>query len=245
MKTRRSSVKNKDIISDMPQNIIDTILTKLPIRDAVRTSILSTKWRFQWSTMTQLVFDENCVPPPFTPEKLNNFMMPCLFLHQGPIHKFKLTTTFLVESPGIDQCLRFLSRKNMKELDLCVDMEALNLDESPLLSAPSPMFSCQQITSLTLGWYIVVPPSNFRGFPCLKYLNLYCCTVTLKVIENLISGCPLLETFEFTNHDELALTLKAPNLKHLNLEGTFKDVNLKHTPLLTDLSIELFSEVMC
>ncbi|KAK1375078.1 hypothetical protein POM88_031271 [Heracleum sosnowskyi] len=150
MKKRRLSGKKKDIISDMPQSLIDTILMKLPIRDAVRTSILSTKWRFQWATMTQLVFDENCVPAPFTPQKLTNFVMACLFLHDGPIHKFKLFT------------------------------------------------------------------------PCI--------------------GCPLLESFEFSNDDQLALTVDAPNLKHLTVNGTFKDLYLKHTPLLAAITVDFFSE---
>ncbi|KAL8227664.1 hypothetical protein R6Q57_015248 [Mikania cordata] len=36
---------NSDIISTLPQNTIETILTHMPIRDALRTSILSKKWR--------------------------------------------------------------------------------------------------------------------------------------------------------------------------------------------------------
>ncbi|KAF5727782.1 hypothetical protein HS088_TW22G01479 [Tripterygium wilfordii] len=52
---RASCPSASDIISDLPGNIIDNILTCLPIRDAVRTSILSRKWRFKWLDLSQLV----------------------------------------------------------------------------------------------------------------------------------------------------------------------------------------------
>ncbi|KAK4371095.1 hypothetical protein RND71_010570 [Anisodus tanguticus] len=46
---------DKDLISDLPQSIIET---KVPLLDAVRTSILSRKWRYEWATITQLVFND-------------------------------------------------------------------------------------------------------------------------------------------------------------------------------------------
>lgn len=68
----------KDFISDLSQSIIEKVLTELPIRDAVRTSILSKHWRYQWTTMTQLVFDEKCVSysddRQVTDRKLVNFI---------------------------------------------------------------------------------------------------------------------------------------------------------------------------
>ncbi|KAL1829862.1 hypothetical protein DCAR_0209248 [Daucus carota subsp. sativus] len=236
--------ENRDIISDLPQSLIGDILTKLPIRDAVRTSILSSRWRYQWTNMTELVFNSKCVNRPYTLDKLVNCMMPCLLLHDGHIHKFKLCIPPMGNSPGIDQCLLFLSRRGIKELDLRVDIE--------VLGPPAPgerqlvhtaIFSCQQLTRLTLCGLVVQPPPNCRGFPCLKHLSLDLCTVTLEVIENLISGSPFLESFEIDyNDDQLALTVNAPNLKHLTMAGTFRDVYLEHTPLLVVVSVNFISQ---
>ncbi|XP_058183590.1 uncharacterized protein LOC131301366 isoform X3 [Rhododendron vialii] len=39
-----SHFEGKDIISDLPRNIIESILQRMPVRDAARTSILSSKW---------------------------------------------------------------------------------------------------------------------------------------------------------------------------------------------------------
>lgn len=233
----------KDFISNLPHGIIEIILTKLPIRDAVRTSVLSTKWRFQWATMTQLVFDKNCVCVPhggtFNEQKLFNFMLGCLFLHDGPINKFRLSTPCMDKYPEMDQCLLFLSRKNIKELVLEIDA----LD--PMLPTASAIFSCQQLTSLTLRGFEFEPPLTFRGFPCLKYLKLDFNIVTREVVENLISGCPLLEKLEFINYEYLTFTLRVPNLKHLVLEGNFKHIYLEHAPLLVAMSIEIDTEVRC
>ncbi|XP_043717632.1 F-box/FBD/LRR-repeat protein At1g13570-like [Telopea speciosissima] len=44
-------------ISDMPPNIIENILSRLSIMEAVRTCILSKKWRYNWVTLPQLIFD--------------------------------------------------------------------------------------------------------------------------------------------------------------------------------------------
>ncbi|XP_071704846.1 F-box/FBD/LRR-repeat protein At1g13570-like [Rutidosis leptorrhynchoides] len=55
MKPKRSSL---DIISGLPQNILETILCLVPIRDAVRSSILSKKWRYNWNKIPKLVFNE-------------------------------------------------------------------------------------------------------------------------------------------------------------------------------------------
>ncbi|XP_058192017.1 F-box/FBD/LRR-repeat protein At1g13570-like [Rhododendron vialii] len=49
---------NSDIISLVPGNIRENIIMCLPIQDAVRTSLLSRKWRYVWSKLPQLVFDD-------------------------------------------------------------------------------------------------------------------------------------------------------------------------------------------
>lgn len=113
------------------------------------------------------------------------------FLHNGPIKKFSLSTSYWDKYPEMDQCLLFLSRKGIKELVLDIDL--LN----PLLPAPSAIFFCQQLISLTLCGFELKLPRTFQGFPCLKYLNLEFDAVSTEVVENLISGCPLLEKWSF------------------------------------------------
>lgn len=48
-----------DRVSDLPLDLIACILGKMPIREAVRTSVLTKKWRFYYYYIPQLVFDDH------------------------------------------------------------------------------------------------------------------------------------------------------------------------------------------
>ncbi|KAL1804194.1 hypothetical protein ACET3Z_032841 [Daucus carota] len=238
--SRLTKFSSKDIISDLPRSINDLILTKLPIRDAVRTSILSSKWRYQWRTMTELVFDDKSLclrdDKNVAEKEFVDFIMRFLMLHNAPIQKFKLSASYLKKSTDIYQWLLVISRKDIKELVLNVPGHKWKWDY-PGLSIPRIIFTFQKLNRLMLSAFTVKPPVEFQGYPCLKYLELHGVTITLKVIENLISGCPLLEMFKFCNMDKLSLTIRAPNLKHLIVEGNFEDLYLEDTPLVVAISI--------
>lgn len=226
-----------DLISDLPQSIIESILTRLPIRDAVRTSILSSKWRYKWASITQLVFDEKCVPfcsdQDFDEKSLIEFITRALFLHEGPIHKFQLTTSYLQSCPDIDQWILFLSRNDIKEL-------VLELGEGDWFRVPASLFCCKKLTHLELFRCELDPPPSFKGFLFMKNLTLHQVSVYPDVIENLITSCPLLENLSLSYFDSLALNINAPNLKYLFLEGEFRDINLENAPLLSSMSVAMY-----
>ncbi|EYU28924.1 hypothetical protein MIMGU_mgv1a006986mg [Erythranthe guttata] len=227
----------RDLISELPQGIIETILTKLPIGDAVRTSVLSTRWRNKWALLTHLVFNDRSAIQFHDITALQhiivNFVTRFLFLHDGPIHKFSLCTSYLQSSPDIDQWLLFISRKDVKEL-------ILELGEGEWFRAPSSVFSCKNLTRLELVRCELDPPPNFKGFLFLKYLSLQQVLIPPDDVERLISSCPLLESLTLSYFDSLELTVRAPNLKYLILEGEFKDLCLANTPLLVAISVAMY-----
>ncbi|KAI3516805.1 hypothetical protein L1887_15849 [Cichorium endivia] len=227
----------EDYISDQPQSIIEIILTKLPLKDAVRTSILSSKWRYKWATLTHLEFDDKCVSGThdrsLAEVNLVKFISRFLFLHDGPINRFSLSTSYLQSSPDVDQWLLFLSRKDVKEL-------ILELGEGEWFRAPSCLFSNKKLVRLELVRCELDLPLSFKGFPNLKHLNLQQVLIAPDAVENLISGCPLLESLTLSYFDSLELTIRAPNLKFLILEGEFKDICLKNTPKLVAISVAMY-----
>lgn len=83
------SALDPDIISNLPLNVLEHILMCLPIRDAVRTGILSSKWRYKWVSIPELVFDDSCVPISSSitarKSKFVTFVDRVLLLHKGPI----------------------------------------------------------------------------------------------------------------------------------------------------------------
>ncbi|KAK4764460.1 hypothetical protein SAY87_013898 [Trapa incisa] len=228
---------DEDRISDLPHSIVESILTRLPIREAVKTSILSRAWRYKWAMLTQLVFDDDCayLPGELGPPKdtLVKFVTRCLFLHQGPIHSYKLSTSFLLNAPDIDQWILFLSRKDVKEL-------ILELGEGEWFRIPSCLFSCSKLTHLELCNCELDPPPTFKGFTNLRTLILHQVIVAADAIESIISSCPLLENLSLSYFDSLAITISAPNLKYLRLEGEFKDIFLQNTPALVAISVAMY-----
>ncbi|KAL8142274.1 hypothetical protein V2J09_015306 [Rumex salicifolius] len=227
-----------DLLSDLPLSIVESILTLLPIRDAIRTSILSSKWRYRWASLPQLVFDESCVNPSsekaIAENNLKNFITHVLLLHTGPIHKFKLSTSYLQSCPSdIDQWLLFLSRNDIREL--CLD-----LGETHWFHMPSCIFSCKKLTHLELFRCELDPSPTFKGFVSLKTLILQDVLVPSDAIESLFANCPLLENFTWSYFESLEISINAPNLKSLCLEGEFKEVSLEYTPLLAEMAVTVY-----
>ncbi|KAI3516801.1 hypothetical protein L1887_15845 [Cichorium endivia] len=59
-------------------------------------------------------------------------------------------------------------------------------------------------------------------------------------IQNLISGSPLLESLNLSYYNVLELTIRAPNLKFLNLEGVIKYISLENTPKLVAITVAMY-----
>ncbi|KAJ0631833.1 putative F-box-like domain superfamily protein [Helianthus annuus] len=55
---RLSKAKRLDRITTLPQTIIETIISLLPFEEAARTSILSKEWRYKWTTIPKVEFED-------------------------------------------------------------------------------------------------------------------------------------------------------------------------------------------
>jgi hypothetical protein len=87
---------------------------------------------------------------------------------------------------------------------------------------------------------LLKPPSTFKGFSSLKSLRFENVTLAQDVFENLIVCCPLLERLTLIQYTSFShLKIDAPNLRFLDVSGSFQDVNLVNTPNLVDVSIGL------
>ncbi|XP_062025214.1 F-box/FBD/LRR-repeat protein At1g13570-like isoform X1 [Rosa rugosa] len=211
-----------DKISNLPSDVIDIILEHLSIKEAVRTSILSTKWRYKSAMLQNLTFDEQCVSTQ-NPLTFANIVDQVLLLHIGPIRKFKLSHRDLLATADIDRWVFHLSRSSIKHL-------ILELGNGQRYNLPSCLFSCEDIICLRLRNCILKLPSTFNGFKSLKRLNIERVTLTQNVFEDVIVHCPMLEGLILKNCNGFThLNIDAPTLKFLVIEGDFEDVNLRNT----------------
>ncbi|XP_071735694.1 F-box/FBD/LRR-repeat protein At1g13570-like [Rutidosis leptorrhynchoides] len=199
MKTQRLS---SDRIGSLPQNIIDTILSLMPIRDALRTSILSKRWRYSWTTMPKLVFDHNLVRAisaggkRLVKYKLVNAIFHVLLIHRGPTTlNFELDVNKLGMTTEFDQIILSLSSKiNVKDLIINTSNTFYKL--------PTSFFLLQGLESLELTACEFQPPVKFNGFNKLRNMHFENVMVSAEELQHFLSSCPLLEELVLIAHEE-------------------------------------------
>ncbi|XP_071703682.1 F-box/FBD/LRR-repeat protein At1g13570-like [Rutidosis leptorrhynchoides] len=186
---------SSDIISGVPQYIIEAILCMVPIRDAVRTSILSKRWRYSWNRIPKLVVNEEDMFDEMKELtgrcKLFYAIHQVLLMHQGSILELSLSIDADNKCVEIDQIITYLSRKNtVKKLTL-----ELNGYKLPL-----SFFSLHQLTSLYLQHCnLDHQPTTINGFGCLESINLINLVISKELIIHLVSKSPLLKSFAMVN----------------------------------------------
>ncbi|XP_076927941.1 F-box/FBD/LRR-repeat protein At1g80470-like [Bidens hawaiensis] len=168
---KASKIAPKDFISNMPDNVITHILDRLPIQDAVRTSILARNWRCKGTMLSQLVLDEDFFKYILENEGEQNYgrtISRLLFHINGAITKLVL---YIEERCKLDvediNRILLLSKHRMREL-------TLRKVDGPPLKLPTHFFSCLELKHLKLERCCLDPPSSFHGFPNLSRLKLFC-----------------------------------------------------------------------
>lgn len=182
-KTRRLD-HGADRISNLPRVIIDVILARLSVRDATRTSILSTTWRNIWGTHPNLIFDDNFFSQlvSYKDKRAQLFeavktINEILLLHSGPVSNFLL---FIPPDLPLHECIETdFWIKNISNNGVR-DFKLLNAQEIPY-TMPSYLFSCLELNDLTLGYCILKPPLRFGGFSNLESVRLMNVIITVDI----------------------------------------------------------------
>ncbi|CAI9269019.1 unnamed protein product [Lactuca saligna] len=232
----------EDRISNLPEHLIDLILERVPLEEAVRTSILSKNWRYRWTKMGALAFDEQFFNKYSKNGAFgrNGFIMiiyKVLILHKGHISKFLLDipniNMFLDSFEEVDQWMLLLSRNGVKELILTNSSQSYKL--------PSNVFSCLELRKLELENCFFKPPDEFEGFVNLNDLEL--CNVdfgaNLRGTEINLPQLKELSLFRCTN--VYNFNIKATKLKNLIVFESPDSMvlHILHNPCLAKVSYDL------
>ncbi|KAJ4748250.1 F-box/FBD/LRR protein [Rhynchospora pubera] len=217
-----------DIMCNLPECIKHKILVYLPIKEAVRTSILSKDWRHTWTAIPDLVIDCN-IDPTFNQnngdkeesmiEKLVNQLFSC---HEGNLHKFRVSglkhRMFCTSS-----WMRILSQKHISELILeaCPDHQYIYITVADIKL-------CLKLRVLVLSSCHFYLPTKFDGFKLLHTIEIRNCCLSDKGITDLVSFCPLLEklSFELLSYDEQIIIIDSLSLRELTIYGKFAELSL-------------------
>lgn len=229
-KRRKSCSRNEDRISRLPDTILCHILSFLSTRVAVKTSVLSHRWKNVWASVSNLDLDEEeyhldyvfgTLPLPirYDRDRFAQFVnRVLLFRCPGNIHRFRLVTTRMDDVSLIYAWISTAIRRSVVELDLTVGTPT-----SPHFEIPRSLFLCSTLKSLKL-WLrrdisAITPRSNC--FPCLKFLHVTLLYPDSESMENLFSSFPVLEDLiidgDLEDASAFNLDIFAPKLKRLQI----------------------------
>ncbi|KAH6769738.1 hypothetical protein C2S52_014541 [Perilla frutescens var. hirtella] len=238
-KTRRS----RDRLSELPDSLIFHIFWFLPMRDVVRTTILSKRWENLWITTTCLKFDGSELY--FENDKVRNFVNRALLYWRG-IKILKLKIDFCSHPDGsffsdFDLWVRFAVDKNVEEL--YVHRVKTSPDQ---YLVPQYLYSCSSVKLLSFKGCNLQIRGNVR-WNHLKSLTIddKCYINCEDVFNQILRGSPQLEvlTLALCNNTQ-NLSIQSSSLKKLSIDNhlynchPFKDAKLRiWTPNLETLEI--------
>ncbi|KAJ3708267.1 hypothetical protein LUZ61_011972 [Rhynchospora tenuis] len=221
----KQDISSATLICNLPECIKHKILVHLPIKNAVRTSILSKNWRHTWSTIPDLIVDCSINSNPHQnhgrEEESSNekFVDRLLSCHRGNLNKFKLSGLEL-SMVDIKPWMQILSQKQISEL---------------ILEAYTNKFVvsfgidfCLKLKVLVLSRCFIHLPLEFDGFKLIHTIDLRDCSSLQKSIERLISLCPLLEKLKFKPicYEDEVIQIHSTNLRELTIYGKNVQVSL-------------------
>lgn len=206
----------EDRLSQLPDQVLVSILSKLTIRETILTSSLPSQWQYLWMHVTRLRFDlskfitwETCYYPRLCRKvglRHINFINNVLDSHEGALlEEFSLSFPFHKHfKRKIDKWLKFVASK--KKVEILQIYLSLSKNEHRRYTFPFK--------------FITSPSSNLSPFFGLKVLALNDVDVDNRAVNFFISNCPLLEKLSI-HHSLLLKNLKivGPScLKLKNLE---------------------------
>ncbi|XP_059652772.1 F-box/FBD/LRR-repeat protein At1g13570-like isoform X2 [Cornus florida] len=214
------SITVDDRISKLPEEILCCIISPLTMREAVRTSILSRRWRYLWGTYLNLVFDvttmngndgrlhqlKNRDATSRQREKHSfvRWINQILSLHCGAsIESFRVMYSLGVEySSDIDKWIQFAMDKKVQNLDIRLYKNKWSLkDEQELHIFPYWVFmqdSGSTLKCLSLSLFKLSLPQSFTSFGSLTSLTMANTSLTEEDVQNILSNCLCLEWFSLT-----------------------------------------------
>ncbi|XP_050377517.1 F-box/LRR-repeat protein At4g14103-like [Argentina anserina] len=230
-KRLKSCSQNEDRISGLSDALLCHILSCFSTREAVRTSVLSHRWKNVWASVPILDLDEeeyhraymyHTLPrtkryrPDWFAQFVNRVLM---FRCPGDIHRFRLVASRMHDVSLIYAWIATAIRRNVLELDL-----SIGTPTDPHFEVPKRLFMCRTLVSLKLwlrrGISVITPSSNC--FPRLKFLDVRLSYPDSDSMEKLFSHFPVLEDLiiagNLADTSAFKLDVSAPKLKRLQIK---------------------------
>ncbi|CAA0808501.1 Putative FBD-associated F-box protein [Striga hermonthica] len=207
-------ISSVDRLSSLPDDVICHILSFLPTKLSVATSVLGRRWRFLWAHVPCFDFGAK----DFTGKTEHSDIIHRFILR----HEAKRMNTFRLSLVNcneyqLETWISVAIKRNILNLDLGLNVFRLIL--------PRPLFTCKTIVDMRIFGGKYVSSSGDIHLPCLKKLVLHLVEFEDdESLPRLLSGCPLLKELTMSysfilNEKRLGcINISSPSLETLTID---------------------------
>ncbi|KAI3906843.1 hypothetical protein MKW92_026326 [Papaver armeniacum] len=246
-----NTTNDEDNISNLPDFLIHHILSFVKVKQAVQTCILSKRWRYIWTSLPFLNFDESDLPQSYRVHYyLDRLVENVLSLRDNRC--FDLRRFHLIGGHGacmsISNLCRWIIgvvRSNVEDIYVQFNGFDGSYNNDRKFRVPDCVFTCKSLTKLELDLssYCKIILPNSLSLPRLRYLKLNNPSFDHDELTKLCANSPVLEHLELSgvsSFEPLNMNISSPTLKHLNLgvanssaplDITISSLSLKHFEL--------------
>lgn len=210
-----------DRITILPDSLLIHILSFLPTKYAVKTCILSTRWKHIWASVPNLHFffrGRHC-------SVFADFIDRVLFFHELPrIQRFSLECAG-VDVNRLNTWVSVAVRRGVQELHIDVQYT------SDCIILPPTLFTCTTLVVFKLRSLVQMEIPGLVHFPNLRVLHVSLQFPFGDMIQKLFCSCPVLEDFSIRgyidNSQAMAFDISTVALKKLEID--FKDQGFEYS----------------
>ncbi|KAH7859551.1 hypothetical protein Vadar_002476 [Vaccinium darrowii] len=214
----------EDRISNLPDSILSHILSKLPTKTAIATTVLSTKWKHLFASIPNLSLDIDDAGSTRQPNpNFVNFMYHLLTVtlcDVPSIRKFRLQCNHDHGNSHLDAWVSTVL--GLKVSDLTLVFFAGNTGVST-----ESLFQCETLVRLIWWQHFYADVPDIVCLPNLKRLCLaFVKFPDFESFDIVISGCPVLEELSLDScefEETYVLSISSPSLKFLMLNNCNHD----------------------
>ncbi|KAH9782507.1 F-box/FBD/LRR-repeat protein [Citrus sinensis] len=218
-------LNKKDRISRMPDSVLCHILSFLPTEAAVRTSILSSRWKFVWTSLPNLMFnDKLCYRRSGTSEndkltRFENFVDRMLLSNSVSINKFSLHCRKLRYLSRLKFWVALAIMRNVREIEVNLRVGDPFEEGYEPVELPDCIYNSETLEILKLeSDFVFKSPSSGICFPRVKKFHVEIHKPNMPDF----SICPVLEDLSIVAylldiHWDADISISSQTLKRLNL----------------------------
>ncbi|GAU13045.1 hypothetical protein TSUD_173450 [Trifolium subterraneum] len=189
----RRSIPTEDRISALPDSVICHILSFLPTKQSVTTTILSKRWNPLWLSVLTLDFDDQDFSD-FTAFRHFVYRVMLLRNTSSPILSFNLKCGHSsgFDAKDIDIFIHAVLQRGIQNLNLKILTPMINSFKLPPCILTLNSLTVLELKQLTIDYSIV----NLPLLKTLHFENINFSELDPRFLKTFLHGCPVLEDLD-------------------------------------------------